>query len=133
MKTWNDLKQLVTQYDNEMWNIMPPNSSRYSPSIEIGGGFDNSGESWGIEFFDEFFPFSENGKTMEEVIQKAYETLDIYYQQIVKKEITAHYVVGNGKEKRVASFSIEDCRSWRRLEIDFEPYPTKEEAMKTIQ
>ena len=139
MKTWKELKELVERFDNACWSLISANGSRYTPTLEIYGGFDSTNtdkfsESWNVTFIDEFFPFSTKAETMEEAVHKAHEILFDYTNQIESGNITAHYLTGyvHGYERKLRSFSVEDCRNWRRWETDFEVFTTKELAMEQL-
>ena len=140
MKTWKELKALVERYDNAFWSLISTNGSRYSPLLEVSGGFDSVNatdftESWRISFEDEFFPFSAESDTMEGAVEKAHDILLDYTSQVESGNITAHYLTGNayGNDRKLQSFSVEDCRNWRRWETDFEVFPTKEAALTQQQ
>ena len=136
MNTWTQLKKLVKDFDEDCWRLVSKNGSRYSPTLEISGAFDEGNsttfsESWNINFIDEFFPFSATAETMEEVVDKAYGILFDYFNQVETGEVTAHYLIGDARELR--SFSVEDCRNWKRWETDFEVFPTKKLALEQQQ
>ena len=139
MKTWTELKELVERFDNACWSLISTNGSRYNPTLEVYAGYDTMNtnefiESWHVTLIDEFFPFTTKGETMEETIDKAYGILVDYTTQIETGNITAHYLTGyvHGYERKLRSFSVEDCRYWTRCEIDFEAFPTKELAMAKL-
>lgn len=140
MKTWTELKELVERFDNACWSLISENGSRYSPSVEINCMFDSVNtdkfsEEWFVTFQDEFFPFGTKGDTLEEAVDKAYGILVDYTTQIETGNITAHYLIGDtyNNERKLRSFSVEDCRNWRRWETDYEVFPTKELASEQQQ
>ncbi|WP_442637683.1 hypothetical protein [Rossellomorea marisflavi] len=141
MKTWDDFKQLVIRYDEACWKLISEGGSRYTPEVETGSNFSEGKdweEIWSIEFIDELFPFKVSGKTFEEVSDKAYSTLIQYTEQIESGNMTAHFLVGRKyhylyKEKReVYPFSVDDCRKWRKWELGYEAFPTKEKAEEQL-
>lgn len=141
MKTWDDFKKLVIRYDEACWNLISEGGSRYSPEVETGSNFSSGKvweEYWGITFIDELFPFEVKGDTFEEVSDKAYSTLIQYTEQIESGNMTAYFLVGrkgyhHPKEKReLHPFSVDDCRKWRRYELGYEAFPTKEKAEEKL-
>lgn len=140
MNTWEQLKSLVKEFDEVCWSLISANGSRYSPTLEINCMYDSVNtdkfsESWHVTFQDEFFPFGTKAETMEEAVNEAYGILFDYFNQVETKEITAHYLIGDGygKDRELRPFSVEDCRNWTRWEIDFDVFFTKKLALEQLQ
>lgn len=139
-KTWIDLKALIIRFDNASWKLISATDGRYHPTFEISCMFDSVNvnhfsESWHATFQDEFFPFTTEADTREELIHQAYAILAAYTEQIEASNVTAHYLTGSkySLNRKLEPFSVEQCRNWTRWEVDFQAFPDKASALAQQQ
>lgn len=139
-RTWTDLKALIVRFDNACWHLIGNGDSRYSPTFKISCMFDSVNvqdfsESWHATFQDEFFPFTTEADTREELIDHAYAILAAYTEQIEANHVTAHYLTGSKHRgnRTLEPFSVEQCRNWTRWEVDFQAFPDKASALAQQQ
>lgn len=130
---WEDLKQLQERFEESAWNLISKNDSRHLSAIHIFGGVEDGEEYGAVEFRDDFFSFKIKDDNQEKSIDQAYTLLLKYVEQMEMGKITVHYVLGRCNKRRVESFSVEKCRKWRYNEVEYTPYPTKEEAVHALE